>query len=236
MKLFTNGCSFTHGHKEYKNNRKDAPDWVWPSIVAENFDDHVNLAWMGGSNDRILRTTLEFFNSIKDKKDWVAVIQWSDCFNRAELYDPETDTYFGYIGGSGYTPVLDQTTNTKFVELPKPLYRIAEIYEKSIITRPDRILEDKLAQQQFLLAHFFKEHNINFLYTGMAANSLVSPDSISHIAKHLPYHNILPPLSIFANSDSLKFIESETDFHPNKAGHRVIANYITNELRARNYI
>ena len=61
MKLFVNGCSFTHGHKDWDKSML-ATDWAWPSLMSDRFDETVNLAWQGGSNHRIVRTTLEFFD------------------------------------------------------------------------------------------------------------------------------------------------------------------------------
>jgi hypothetical protein len=43
-------------------------------------------------------------------------------------------------------------------------------------------------------------------------------------------------LTSFINPGTRHLIENDTDYHPNKEGHKVIANYITKELEARNYL
>jgi hypothetical protein len=77
MRLFTNGCSFTEGY--------DLPDpsMAWPSVLSNSIKYDVNnIALGGGSNDRIFRTTIEYFN-IHTAPD-IAIIGWT--FNdRAEL-------------------------------------------------------------------------------------------------------------------------------------------------------
>jgi len=114
MKLFVNGCSFSHGH----NLTDDlSPKWVWPYLMSD-FDEVANYAWEGGSNDRILRTTLDFFNTIDDTSEWLAVIQWTDPYSRTELYDEESDTYIGYcLGAPG--AIIGKPDHVKFISDPK---------------------------------------------------------------------------------------------------------------------
>ena len=233
MKLFVNGCSFSHGHKDFDNSMV-SPSWVWPNLLSTNFDEAVNLAWQGSSNGRILRSTLEFFDKVKDGSDWVAIIQWS-AITRGDLYNEETDTYFGALLESP-EPVLIGEDRIKFIHIPSSFYRAIEIYKKTAQFRPTKQLLEKLIYQQFTISNFFKRKNIKFLFTGMNQRSTV-PNDIEHpLKQYLPLENNLLPISNFVNATTPNLIESETDFHPNKKGHQVIANYITNELKQRNYI
>ena len=63
MKLVANGCSFTYGHKDSENSM--APDWVWPSLFndTKQFTSTINLAVEGASNDRVVRTSIEYNTS-----------------------------------------------------------------------------------------------------------------------------------------------------------------------------
>ena len=235
MKLFVNGCSFTHGHKDWLFDMLP-PDWVWPSLISTEFDETVNLAWQGGSNHRIVRTTLEYFDKIKDGSEWLAVIQWTNPYSRAELYDAKTKTYFGYCEGS-LEPVFDLSANTKFVTIPKDFYRSLEIYKQSTVIRSHVELEQLFIYQNFILAEFFKQKNIPFVFVSLSSHAYIHPENNEPIAKLLPRHNMLSTtLTSFVNPGTKHLVESDTDSHPNKAGHQVIANYITNELRARNYL
>lgn len=234
MKLYVNGCSFTHGHKDFID-KTVSPDWVWPNVIAEHFDRVVNDAWQAGSNYRLVRKTLEFFDKRKDGDEWIAIIQWTDPFSRMELYDDETNTYFGYIPNSP-SPVLYYPDHNKFITIPDRLFRMAEIYEKSLLSRSKNILEQAFVQQQFLLSEYLTRKNIRFLYTSMNSVGTVHPELAHPLTKYLPIQNTIARFSSFVNPTTPDLIESASDFHPNKAGHKLLANYIISELKARNYL
>lgn len=234
MKLFANGCSFTHGHKDWKDDFS-ASDWVWPSVMSPMFEETVNMGWCGGSNQRILRTTLEFFDNIKNKSEWIAVIQWTDCYSRHELHDEKTDTYLGYIVSNDSSPVLDKSSNRKFVTIPSHINRAIELYHNTTMIRSKLFLETQLLTQQFILSEYFKKFNIKYLFAGMSHSSFVSNDLDHPLMKVFSRENNILAFSALINHN-MSLRENETDWHPNKAGHAVIANYITNELKARNYL
>jgi hypothetical protein len=232
MKLFVNGCSFSHGH----NLTDDlSPKWVWPYLMSD-FDEVANYAWLGGSNDRILRTTLDFFNTIDNVSEWIAVIQWTDPYNRTELYDEGSDTYIGYCLGAP-SAVLGIPDHKKFISNPT---RFAEQVRKygqySILSTTKKQKETNLIHQQLLLSNYFISKGINFLYTSMSSTGTVDINHPYPLAKLLPRENIIDPISRHVSLMQPDLIESQTDLHPNKEGHKVIARYITNELKQRNYL
>ena len=57
MKLFVNGCSFTHGHKDWGKSML-ATDWVWPSLMSDRFDETVNLAWPSKTDQLLLQVEI----------------------------------------------------------------------------------------------------------------------------------------------------------------------------------
>ena len=235
MKLFVNGCSFTHGHKDWGNSMLPT-DWVWPSLMSEKFTETVNLAWQGGSNTRVVRTTLEFFDKINDPVDWLVIIQWTNTYSRTEMYDEKTDTYFGFCDGSD-EPVLDLTANTKFVTIPDNFYRAIQLYKQATIIRSNSELESIFIQQNFVLSEYFKRRGIKFAFVSLSSNSFVHPESGHPLVKYLARESYMDTtLTSFINPGVRHLIESDTDFHPNKEGHKVIANYIIKELEARNYL
>lgn len=235
MNLFVNGCSFTHGHKDWGNSML-ATDWVWPSLMSGMFEETVNLAWQGGSNSRIVRTTLEFFDKIKDPSNWLAIIQWTNPYSRTELYDAKTKTYFGFCDGSD-EPVFDLTANTKFVTIPKDFYRTIQLYKQTTIIRSHVELESIFIQQNFVLSEYFKRRGIKFAFVSLSSHSFIHPENRHPLVKYLARKDYMDTtLTSFINPNTKHLIESDTDYHPNKAGHQVLANYITNELKARNYL
>ena len=70
----------------------------------------------------------------------------------------------------------------------------------------------------------------------MSSFGTVHPEYMHPLTKYLPFQNTIASFSSFVNPNTPNLIESETDFHPNKAGHKLLANYIINELKARNYL
>lgn len=100
--LYVNGCSHTYGHKDYlplplisyKHNnliyetRKSTT--VWPSYLEGRFNKVFNHAMGGAGNSRLVRTTLDFLNNLKDDEvsDWIVILQ----FSYASRYEYITDT------------------------------------------------------------------------------------------------------------------------------------------------
>lgn len=233
MKLFTNGCSFTHGHNLYKDL---APTWTWPFKMSVEFDEVVNYAWFGGSNTRIVRTTLDYFNKVDVGNEWIAVIQWTDPHSRTELYDEETDTFIGFCLGAP-SAILGLPDHKKFVDFPPQFDIMIDRYKNyGLLFNTTKQNEINLIHQQLLLADFLRSKNIKFLYTSMSYSGFIPHDHNYPLAKLLPRSNIIDPISKHVSLLQPDLIESLTDLHPNKDGHQVIANYITQELQARQYI
>ena len=91
MKLYVNGCSFSHGHKDFKikNGKSDiSPDWVWPMLLKDNFDNVVSEAYRGSSNHRIIRRSMEYLNTLNDPENWIVVLQFANI-QRQEYYDED---------------------------------------------------------------------------------------------------------------------------------------------------
>ena len=84
MKLYVNGCSFSYGNALENKS-------AWPDFM-EGYDI-INESWIGSSNKRILRRTLEYIQT-HAYHDTFFVIQLSDWF-RDEWYDAEFDTWIG---------------------------------------------------------------------------------------------------------------------------------------------
>ena len=77
-KLLVNGCSFT----VESVTMKDEPIDNWGTLLARKLgvlDNFTNLAWGGGGNDRIYRTTIEYLENLNVKyyKDLMVIICWS---------------------------------------------------------------------------------------------------------------------------------------------------------------
>ena len=89
--LYVNGCSHTYGHKDfllgpltcYKHNdliyEAFKSTTVWSSYIEGNFNKMFNHAMGGTGNSRLVRTTLDFLNNLKEDEvnDWIVILQFS---------------------------------------------------------------------------------------------------------------------------------------------------------------
>ena len=99
MLLFANGCSHTAGAEIEFPMQGECYDKAWPKHLANIWGcDHVNLSKSGGSQKRIIRTTINFIGNYllegKDLKDIFVIILWPGPY-RTELFDPSFPTIYG---------------------------------------------------------------------------------------------------------------------------------------------
>ena len=87
MILFTNGCSWTRGGGLNFYTEQDRLNLVWPKHLGDllGADKVINLSRGCSSNQRIVRTTHDWFLNEYKGEEIIAVIQWSDLA-RYEYY------------------------------------------------------------------------------------------------------------------------------------------------------
>lgn len=231
--LYVNGCSFTYGHVTEENQatiKQQRPTWTWSDHLSQHYDHMVNEAWLGGSNHRIFRRTLEFFEHC-DPRDWTAVIQWTNP-DRYEYYDSEHDTHVGVLVDQ---LVLDDRSWNKFIDncVLQRNFDIAVAYHNLIENSHSRLSEYWM--MSCTLAQYFRHRGIKFMFTTMSANGhprYTDMGSFRHTLDTAYYtDNAISRLL----SDQQKQ-NPPTDNHPNKAGHAEIYKYILDELRQRQYL
>ena len=103
MKLFVNGCSYSYGgsifplydedHRLIDFNSKsqinrERLNSVWSHHLGKhlNAQSVTNLGLSSSSNDRIVRSTVEYITNTSNTDDLFVVIQWSNP-DRFEFYD-----------------------------------------------------------------------------------------------------------------------------------------------------
>jgi len=228
MKLLANGCSFTDG-----NN-------TWPQQLVENgmFAEVHNLSMAGGSNDRIVRTTLDFCSK-NDMSNYMAVIQWTSLF-RKEYYNANLKEW---IGG---TTVLNNNS-AEDLSMDITVEKGSTTRDKDLVHISNAATEDMMYLQSItdyrlstlknilILQNYFEQHNIKYLFTSMGPDShiagnmfthMYSPQKqpIIHILESAVNKNNWTKLSIanMLNND-LEYIISQDDTHPNEKGHKLLA-------------
>jgi len=249
MKLFTNGCSFTWGAEILENQFGMSPmpfdnisedlikyetfreEHVWAYFLKDKFDDvekYDNIARGGGSNKRIVRTTLDYFINLINKgirvDDYVAVIQWTDM-NRTEVYDESVNdyTYFS-VRGVIYPDIKDQShLNYAYKDFVKERYKLHE-----------QNFKDEFRNDIILLSSFFDQHGIKYLFCLMQERSAyVQPgyctDNIVWLGNTKSDSAIDSILTRYESNFNRTCFYPER--HPNILGHKIIAETVYNRLK-----
>lgn len=104
--LFANGCSNTCAIDPEQINKNDInahkivvqPNLVYPGRIKEklNIPEYTNIALGGGSNDRIVRTTLKwiiknYINQDKSTDDLFVIIGWTQYYRREFTWTEKTE-------------------------------------------------------------------------------------------------------------------------------------------------
>jgi hypothetical protein len=143
--LFANGCSFTYGD-ELKNKFDDR----WSYILSNKLNlEEINIAHDGASNDRILRSTIDWISYNTDKlKDTFFIIGWTG----PERWEEWLDASISKFNVQGYKP------NCKLTEYGRGgKYYMLNFYHPAI-----RMLE---AYRTILtLQQILKSYNCKFLF------------------------------------------------------------------------
>ena len=134
MILYTNGCSFTWGDELSNRNSRYA------NLLANKLNcELVDGSMCGASNERILRTTLDYLQDPKtDLENLIVVIGWSGI-SRTELYNDGWDTI---------TPTMMGTDK-----------RAIEYYQWIQSEQQDNL---KFYNQVLLLQLWLEKHNVKY--------------------------------------------------------------------------
>lgn len=242
MKLFTNGCSFTWGGAiyprlydeqgnllDYANtseiNQKRLSE-VWPSHLSKKIaaEQVVNLSIGCGSNERIVRTTFNFFSNLVHNqeltKDWVAIIQLS-IPHRFEYWDDVSESWALCMVNGSMTSKETDYQHTQNIDS----------FAKHIWTHfNEKTYSQKYWTQVVGLASFLKNFNIPYWFSNLDTSA------IDQIEKH-QFEYLQNHVSWLGDNPKKKFgelFEERHDSgsgHPSLLGHRQIANSIYNIIQ-----
>lgn len=210
MKLYVNGCSFSYGNT--LNNKL-----AWPDFI-EDFDV-INESWIGSSNKRIIRRTIEYIQN-NNIEDTFFVIQLSDWV-RDEWYDAEFDTWIGMCKDS--VVLDDRSYNRSDIDHEELHRKVKNYVQHSLLHRSIKTVEQETFNLVNTLVAFLNKHNVNYLITGMSSKCMPKENKINIL---MPT-NFAKPISIVAG----KNVISNTDSHPDEAGHKLFARYIIDEIK-----
>lgn len=238
MNLFANGCSFTWGGGLFPNlldENNQLLDYynqsplnvsrlqtVWPWHLGQqlNTAQVVNLSLGCASNERILRTTLEFFSQpeiIKEK--WIAVIQWT-VPHRFEYWDDEN---LCWVLGS---PTWMSLAGPQIVNN----YDDRSIVGRTIYTHyNDKTYTQKFWTQLASCHAFLKNSGITHWFTRLQRiqTEWLSIDQIRYLNDNIPWIDSDPRHDfgrMFSENHRLPL------GHPDATAHLQIATYINEKI------
>jgi len=235
LKLFANGCSFTWGGELYKSLydtngqlldytnpdpiNKERLTRVWPFQLAKRLgaDSCVNLSMGCGSNDRIVRTTIDFFTQ-ESEKDWTAVIQWAHP-HRFEYWEEETQAWTLIIPQCG---TLGKNVNGDVFD------RVSKFKDQVYRNYTDYTYAQKYWTQVVSLANFFIANNIKYYFVNLMPNSYYNLLDL-HQQQYL--ENKINWIGQGPRHDLVNMFDSRFDTaHPTESGHKQIADYFYHRI------
>ena len=258
MKLLVNGCSYSWGGGLYSlhYNKDSDPDKIGLLYVdikhptnnerlRKVYSHHLgkllkadtvyNISMGATSNERIVRTTLDFYTkkilNNESVTDHFAVIQWSSV-DRIEVYD---DILKGMVHmlPSGVIFESDDLSKTFTAEEHKVLVddilsKKQNLYYKNFMS-PKQVV-NKTFQQILILGHFFEKHNIPYLFCSMNPDTIMEyfkdeKDKMKYINRFKWLNSTLTKstITIYTGDPGNTELLCNTG-HPNEKGHLEIAN------------
>lgn len=229
--LFTNGCSWTYGGGLDTDHppKSEMAKRVWPHHLqlSMGFNKHVNLATGCGSNQRIVRTTIDWLTS-QDKevlKNTVAVIQWTE-WSRYEYYVPKANDPFDDAPERWALCKVGNCISTK------------ESHDGEYINKRNNMRFETYSplegyythlMQCETLASMFKKFGVKYYYWNFVAPMFMLPNKLKSLL--LDNYNWLEP----SGRHRWEYERLNSDPHPSRTGHIQLAEHIKNAIKELKY-
>lgn len=236
MIYYANGCSYTWGGELFRLTMDDVylpevPDHplnkkrlevVYPYHLGKmiNADKVINESMGGGSNARIVRLTLNYFNNLivnnEDLKNHFVTIQWTEP-SRTEYYDAFEDNW---ILLTTYGPTSDKLP--KYNLLPNH-----KMYYKHFSS--DKQDFHSFIMHVYTLGNFFKQHKIPYVFFKHANwdevffnNNFITIPDYCKLMGQFNWLNDSP----YQYSMHSSGIDTVRGSHPNENGHKQWADVV----------
>lgn len=218
MFLFTNGCSWTWGGGLNWPDENARQQWVWPHDLGHmlNASHVVNLSDGCGSNQRIMRTTLDYFMKFSGTESFTAIIQFTDPF-RFEFYD--TDKINDWTNKDD---LWIKITNQSVVRASAKFELAKRLLSRYLETYTDVEGMYRLMTQTLALVKLFEKYNAKYYFWHPFCTLNFYPEIYRNFFLQFP---TIDP--------KCKFIYdriSTDDPHPSTLGHKQIAELIYNDI------
>jgi len=233
--LLVNGCSYTAGSGMAGGDNNISPI-VWSNHLADRFDTVDNLAMGGESNDRIVRTTLDFCNN-HDMTDYAVIIQWTSVY-RSEYWNAERKEWVNVVVNNGLQGADEWTLSTN----EDTDGRIRDAYDKEMkwLNSPN---DYNIAYYNniLILQNYFEYMDIPYMFSCMTLQDHPCCDPTLMDLMHL-LNRTTTEINLRRLMDKSKWSElslakysgdnyiSQEDSHPNLKGNKLIAQALYKEL------
>ncbi len=254
--LFTNGCSWTWGGalEEYWITEDKRLKLVWPHHLGElmGMDKVVNLSLACGSNQRILRTTLDWLlsKSPEELKNTIAVIQWTEL-SRYEYYVMKDDNPIENIGHRWILNKIDSVSTSWDVsehyhlsrdvflmDNPKDKIQKVELDKDYFTYNIDRLKRYTNIESVYTLTTYcqtlsslFEMFGVKYYFWEFIKGSNLFIDMPEHLRKLHENYNWITVNNYESLYQSPTVSEkNKNDRHPSLLGHKQIAEIIYKQL------
>lgn len=235
--VFKDNVELCYPYKEIYNQHN------WAGVIARELDisNIVNHAVGAASNDRILRTTVDYVKRLteQEKQETFVVIGWS-IPDRNEIYLNDKNGKAAWCSWNA-TQKFSSVERIHDPEFIKRMDKFWELYVVDVFDWHPSI--QKFFQQSYLLATLLEHHKIKYYFFNSFSPLFGITDYVPYLEhfKHDidTYNNEITAMSM--NTDFFNFIGDNTDLHlpdrhPNKLGHTMWGNHLLEDMKQQGII
>jgi hypothetical protein len=250
-------------HKDFMVNTYGKFDYAWPWQLQPYFDTVINDAYQGAGNDYVLRRTVRMLAHLQPAElaDWIFVIQITQP-QRKEFLDGSENMFYKplYHTLDSYQE-LDFSDTLCFKDCA--VYAQHEECNKTTQTLDhtqkhfasgfyyncwdDEYMMYEQLKDLLLLTEVLERRHCKYLITGMSAMYYkLEPIAFNYNINNSYTHNYMQLLDTANHVECFSEILLAVDpkqvshvsacKHPNKQGHKVIADYILDEIKQRGWL
>lgn len=194
MILYANGCSMMLGSELGEEDSHNRPlDVEYRAkhcsvgVLADllNADEVVNDSCGGGSNDRIVRTTIDWVLANKDRDDILVIIGWTEP-SRRELYLQDIRLHHNWATEEEY-PFTQTMYHDPDSDIGKS--KLGKLTEHYLMNHRCEIVDIyQYLQQIILLREFLKSNNIPHLFfSGLSSIDIYFNTAMYELDKDADY-------------------------------------------------
>lgn len=237
-----NKCDFTDENGIIKGHLSEFYNkfnWGFHLSQLLNVNDYINDAVGGGSNERILRTTIEFLMNCSEeyKKSLLVVIGWTSS-DRREVFINKTRTYEKLQGGFEFSKTISEPSKISN-NLMKEYDTYHSLYYEHMYSYFDSVM--KYSQQIYSMVNLLENLKIKYIFF----NSIETFADIDGVGDSTHLKNFFEwrynNKNIISYPDMQEFVrhygyDLGPLMHPLTEGHEAWGDFIYNHIKNNNIL